>query len=275
MKQIIINWAEKENVIKTIILIGSRANKDITDELSDYDFSVFCETYEPYIKSDEWLSSLGDVWVCVHETRVCSGKIFPTRLIIFEGGIKVDLSFFTLDILQDLISKPYLPEEYNVGYSILLDKEGFAKNFPKPFASIIKKPTRLEFQNVIQEFWFEAYHVAKYLKREDLWSVKFRLGLINDNFLLKMIEWNEQGKRNWKSSFHPTGKNMHLWVSEMTWKEIKGIFASFSISSNWEALLNTISLFRRLAIETGEILNFPYLQELDNNLSDFILKLHK
>ena len=89
----IVTWAKAEKEIKVLILTGSRARDEEVDELSDYDYSIFCSSYETYVKNDEWLKSIGKVWVCVHEKKEIEGRIFPTRLVIFEGGIKVDFSF--------------------------------------------------------------------------------------------------------------------------------------------------------------------------------------
>ncbi|MBE9594784.1 MAG: aminoglycoside 6-adenylyltransferase [Proteobacteria bacterium] len=37
----IVNWAENESEIRTLILEGSRASNSPTDKLSDYDLNVF------------------------------------------------------------------------------------------------------------------------------------------------------------------------------------------------------------------------------------------
>ncbi|MDE3046301.1 MAG: aminoglycoside 6-adenylyltransferase, partial [Verrucomicrobiota bacterium] len=119
-----------------------------------------------------------------------------------------------------------------------------------------KKPSEQEFQRVINEFWFEVHHVAKYLKREDLWSVKFRSGSIYDNFLLKMIEWNEQAKRNWESQLPPLGKRMRSWVDADTWKALHQIFAHFDSSDSRRGLLHLIELFRKIATDTAKRLGY-------------------
>lgn len=257
MKDKIIQWANNESGIRTVILSGSQAN-GTADELSDYDISVFCESLDTYSENDLWLSKIGKVWVCVPEKVFCEGQTFPSRLVIFEGGTKVDFSFYPKNILEKLFFD---------SYQVLIDKDGMAQNLYKPL--IPKKPSEEEFQSVQKEFWFEAYHVAKYLKREDLWLVKFRAGAVNE-FLLKMIEWHAQAQRGWNFNPPHHGKSMQSWVDADTWKEVLKIFPHFDKEDSWRSLKYTIVLFRRLAIATAKDCNFQYLNDVDEHISKFI-----
>ena len=98
----IVQWAQKEDAIKAVMLQGSRA-AGMADAYSDYDLAIFCSDYDSYIKDEKWLSQIGNVWVCVHEKMHQNNNTFPTRLVIFEGGVKVDFGFYTMGILQGLV----------------------------------------------------------------------------------------------------------------------------------------------------------------------------
>lgn len=277
MLQKIIAWATNETPINTLILLGSRGRNEAVDQWSDYDISVFCTHYDAYTESQDWLTEIDKVWVCVNETTLFKNQTFPTRLVIFEGGIKVDFSFFTMDVLQQIsqsIKSGTIPDEYAMGYQVLIDKSNFTKNlnishFPKPKA---QKPTQEEFLRVINEFWFEAYHVAIYLKRNDLWSVKFRSNATH-SFLLQMITWHSEAKNNWSHKVPPNGKNMKSWVEPEIWKAIQNICAHFNTEDSWNSLFNTVDLFRKLSFETSNMLGIDYPKELDKNMSIFLLKL--
>lgn len=275
MESTIISWANQEDAIRALILTGSRAGKQNPDSLADYDLSVFCDSYESYVNSDEWIASLGNVWVWIPEKLSFNDKTFPTRLVIYEEGVKVDFAFFTMDIFEDLCRKDPLPAEYDRGYKILLDKEGTTKTMAKPAFKGFKqsKPSEEEFLGIINEFWFEVHHVAKYLKREDLWSVKFRSGAIHDNYLLKMIRWNEQAKHDWNLETNPIGKRMQSWVDEKTWNALQGVFAHFDSKDGQQCLMNLMTLFRDLSLETANLIGYRYPQKLDKNISEFVEKL--
>ena len=273
--QKIIQWAKEESSIRALILQGSRAANRSIDEFSDYDISVFCSTSQPYTETENWLAGIGVVWVCVKEKISCKGQMFPTRLVIFENGIKVDFSFFPLDSLHQMSNEP-LPNEYNRGYQILLDKDNLTQKLPKPNYQEPKaqKPSSLQFLETIEEFWFEAYHVAVYLKREDLWSVKLRSASMHI-FLLKIIEWEAQARHGWRQMPPPIEKRMVSWIQPGLWQELHGIFAHFDASDSWDALFHTLSLFRRLSIELSHQFGFDYPTALDQNMSHFIMTLRK
>jgi aminoglycoside 6-adenylyltransferase len=137
-------------------------------------------------------------WLSMPEQYGEANEVVPTRLVIFEHGIKVDFAFYTLALLPKM--------RWSGSYRVLLDKEEISTHIKNALRDEIRLPTEEEFATVCKEFWFEAYHVAKYLKRDELWLVKFR-DWSAKTFLLRMIEWNEQGRHNW--NYQPIG-----WVQK-------------------------------------------------------------
>jgi aminoglycoside 6-adenylyltransferase len=273
MLEKILEWGKKEEAVKALILLGSRASRQTVDHFSDYDLSVFCDINESYTGSESWLMQFGNVWVCVKEKVFCKGKIFPSRLVIFEGGIKVDFSFLSLDVLDEIAQSSALPDDYNLGYKILLDKDDrAARMLPPQFEVKAIKPSEQEFHEVVKEFWFEIYHIGVYLKRGDLWSAKFRSWAAH-SFLLKMIEWHAQAKNDWCCSTPPIGKKMFSWVNKDLWKDLHGIFAHFDAEDGWKALFNTMELFRRITAETARELRFINMEELSKDMMGFITTL--
>ncbi len=272
MQQLFINWAHNHPSIKALILVGSRAQQNEVDELSDYDVCVFADSIPSFIDDDQWLSQFGKVWICVHEHKEWEDQSFPTRLVIFDGGIKVDFSFWPTDLLKRWNQGSPMPGDFQAGFKVWVDKEKLTQNLPKHLKPFVSKPTQQMFDTVIQEFWFEAYHVSKYLKRNDLWSALFRMGLLRNHFLLKMIEWNEQARSNWTVPLHPNGKNLHAWVCPETREAIQHVFAHFDQNDCWLALMRAIELFRRISAETAIMCGFT-LSELDQTMTEYILNM--
>jgi aminoglycoside 6-adenylyltransferase len=269
----LVEWGNKEDAVRALILLGSLAGGQPVDAFSDYDLSVFCDTDESYTRSDSWLAQFGDVLVCVKEKVVCKSKTFPSRLVIFEGGVKVDFTFLSIDILDQIVQGGSLPDDYHLGYKILLDKDHrTSEMFPPQCELKAFKPSEQEFQEVVKEFWFEVYHVGVYLKRGDLWSVKFRSWAAN-SFLLKMIEWHAEAGNDWCCSVPPIGKRMRSWISEDLWKDLHGIFAHFDVEDSWKALFNTMELFRRITAETAQSLRFNSMEDLSGNMMGFLTTL--
>lgn len=273
MLEKIVEWGKKEDVVRTLILLGSRAFQQPVDRFSDYDISVFCTADVSYTGSEIWLAQFVNVLVCVKEKVVCKGKTFPSRLVIFEDGVKVDFSFLSLDILDQIAKSSSLPDDYNLGYKILLDKDGrAARMLPPQFEIKAIKPSEQEFHEVVKEFWFEIYHVGVYLKRGDLWYVKFRSWAAH-SFLLKMIEWHAEAENDWCFSSPPIGKRMRSWVNEELLNELHGVFAHFDAEDSWKALFNTMKLFRRITTETARLLQFSSMEDLSEKMMRFITTL--
>lgn len=273
MLEKIVEWGKKEDVVRALILLGSRAGRQPVDRFSDYDISVFCSSDASYTGSESWLAQLGNVLVCVKEKVVCKGKMFPSRLVIFEDGVKVDFSFLSVDALDQIAQNKSLPDDYNHGYNILLDKDQKTSGIiPPQFEVKAIKPSEQEFQELVKEFWFEVYHVGVYLKRGDLWSVKFRSWAAH-SFLLKMIEWHAEAENDWCFSSPPIGKRMRLWVNEELFNELHGVFAHFDAEDSWKALFNTMQLFRRITAETERALQFSSMEDLSEKMMRLITTL--
>ena len=277
MKDKIIEWANNEDHIRAVILIGSRARDLQPDALADYDISIFTHNALIYTQDDLWLSKIGKAWICVHENVLWKEKRYPSRLVIFEDGIKGDFTFYPMDVLNEIIESSTLPEHYRLGYNVWVDKDHLTARMPKPSRVMTRtrKPSEEEFIRIVNEFWFEAYHVGVYLKRGALWQAKYRAGGIYDHFLLKMIEWNELAKVNFDKDIPPMGKRMQEWVGKNTWDSLYQVFGHFDSEDSWKALLKTIELFRELAVDTAKRMGYRYPKDVDLNISKFIGSLKR
>ena len=113
-----VEWGKKEDIVRALILIGSRAGRRLVDNFSNYDLSVFCSADASYTGSESWLIQFGSVLVCIKEKIFYKGKAFPSLLVIFESRIKVDFSFLSLNVLDEIVQSSDLPDDYNLGYKI-------------------------------------------------------------------------------------------------------------------------------------------------------------
>lgn len=121
----IISWASSKENISALMLTGSLASQGLVDDLSDYDIAVYGKNFD-FIKTNKWLDEIEGHLVCVNDKFNFYGYEIPTRLTIFNPYFKVDFSFHPLDLLNKIIDSNALPDEYNIGYQILLDKQGLA-----------------------------------------------------------------------------------------------------------------------------------------------------
>ncbi|MEM1282181.1 MAG: aminoglycoside 6-adenylyltransferase [Chlamydiota bacterium] len=269
-----IDWINSKHLIRLALLTGSFTDGSTTDEFSDLDISLFCSDPQQLTDCNSWLKDIDNVWVVIPEKYRLLGASIPTRLVIFKGGKKVDFSFFSLDQLK-VLEREGLPDAFNIGYEVLVDKDHLGSKLPSPeFVGFREpKPSKEDFHHLIKEFWFEVYHVAKYLYRQDLWSVQFRFSGIYHKILIKMVCWNEAGKNQWDYSTHSLGKRLDNWVGKDTWNTIRNIFPHFDAEEGWIALREMTKLFKRLSHETSKTLGYDNLLVLEGEMRQFITKL--
>ena len=269
-------WAHQNEHIRGLMLTGSLANQSAAkDHLSDYDIAVFGKKFD-FIGSDDWLNEFQEFWICLHDQFDFLGYEIPTRLVIFNDRLKIDFSFYPPEILKKIIGTHELPDDFNIGYRILLDKDEMLNKLPKPTNEgfVVRRPSNAEYAHNVEEFWFEIAHIAKYLIRNDLWTVKFR-DWSAKGLLLQMLQWNSGAKMKWKISPKPNGKEMIKWVDAKAWERLHDCFSAFDPGSSWVALEKTIQLYREIARETAALLNYTYNEILDSNLSAYIAGIVK
>ncbi len=273
----IIAWAQKENAVRATVLTGSRAHNSATDFLADYDVTLFVTDASAYLSDSSWIHALDKVWVEIADKICVPGqKEYHTRLVIFEGGIKVDFAFFTTDVLKNFEAQGDLISRFARAYTVLLDKDGSTKvlDASKIKAPTVAKPSPQEFETVVKEFFFEAYHVAKYLHRNDLWLVKFR-DWATKEFLLRMLEWHAKVQHGWNYDTLYQGKHMQSWCDKETWMALTNCFARFDTEDSWKALIATIELFGCIGKQTAKSLGYQYPTDVDENITGFVLRIRQ
>lgn len=161
-------WLQKlkeDPAVLAALLTGSRG-EGTYDPLSDYDLFLVVDDQEKALETGTWRHAFGRLVLFIPETLSLFGDKLPTRLALFEGGVKADFTIATEDVIGKMAHQP-LPEEWSKGVRVLFDKttklEALVQK--REFAKTRILPQEAEFERVVNEFWFETYHVALYLKR--------------------------------------------------------------------------------------------------------------
>ena len=266
----VVEWAARRPDVRALVLTGSRARADgRVDEVSDYDLEVLTTDRARY-ETDEWMGELGPVWVYLPTTR-SDDERYLTRLVVFAGAVKVDFSFAPPDLLEDMAAAGMLSPLYERGYRVLLDRDGLAARLPEsglrpPARSL---PTEAEFRAAVEEFWFEASHVPKLLKRNELWVVKQRDWTMKE-LLLRMVEWHALAASAGERDVWHIGTRMAEWAEPGVWERLHEAFGGFGADESRRALVATTSLYRDLARETAERLGHAYPEEVDAAISGYV-----
>lgn len=268
----LIDLGETHELIRCMVLFGSRCNPGApVDVFSDYDVVIYAEDPTAFGESDAWFEALGRVLIVFREESERAGHPAYTRLVLYEDGTKIDLGAQHVDEIRGYCAGT-LPPHYDLGYRVLVDKDGLTESLPKPTyrAFIPSPPTKEEYLYAVNEFWFNSTYVAKYLWREDLMAAKFMLEQwLRHHDLRRMLEWSIQIERGWTWKPGAYGRNIRKSLRPEIYEELARTYAAGDFDALWSDLSRTASLFRKVAHEVGDHLGFMYPSSLDQRITAY------
>ena len=268
----LVTWARGEIAIRALVVTGSWARADASvDEFSDLDVQVITRDIDAYTADDSWLDALGEVWI-----RFPLYQDAPYRLVWFAGGHKIDFQFIGADRIQAEISSGDLSDEYKRGYIVALDKDAIYRDLPQSPRVFPAPPTPSaeEVRATINEFWFEAIHVAQFIRRREFWVVKFRDWTMKQD-LLRLLEWQARARREGDVNTWLLGKRIEQWADEEAVHDIREIWTAWDARDLWRGLLIQLALFRRLSSELCAALGISCGDAAHREIERYILRLYE
>ncbi len=134
----------------------------------------------------------------------------------------------------------------------------------------MKKPIRDEYEVLVNEFWWNAHYVPKYLRRDELPFAASMLGqAVRDEYLHTVLEWAIGLQNDWSVNTGVRGRYFKRYLDAQTWREYESTFAGAAIEEQWEAFFNAVALFRRIAKLVGDSLGYPYPGTVDREMTEY------
>jgi aminoglycoside 6-adenylyltransferase len=224
---------------------------------------------ENFRKDDSWIEEFGKImirWPLIAGPTYDSKWI--TRLVLFQDEIRIDF--------QITLTDNFDTGKYDAGFQVLIDKVGLTPNIPTPqFLEFnIEKPGREQYEIIINEFWWDATYVAKYLWRKEIPSAKFMLDTaLRYKHLNTLLNWYIGLKNNWSVNPGIHGKNFEQYLDVKTWNTYKETYASTKIEENWNALFRLFEFVREIAQYIGSEMGFKYPLETEMAVRKYCLKI--
>ena len=274
----LVRWAERRASVRAVLLTSTRTHPGVTVDLfSDYDVILVVTDIRPFFEDRAWLGDFGEVLVVYRDPiKIEYGGPRFAYITQYEQGTKIDFTLWSVDIPPQIAREPELPDELDVGYLVLLDKEGLCDGFKPPTftAYIPSPPTEASYHNLIEEFFHEATYVAKHLWRGDLMAAKYNLDqMMKLDNLRVMLEWLIETEHNWSLKPGACGKGLQKHLPPELGRELEATYVGPGTRENWDALFRTIALFRRVAIQVGDCLGHAYLDDLDRRVVAYLHKV--
>lgn len=273
-------WAENRPDIRGAVIIGSRARVDhAADEWADLDIVIVTTDPEHYVSTCDWISSFGKPLLTFIEPTSTGDE--KERRVLFEGMLDVDFAIVSREkawnLLQpgtDLQATAQASNLLGRGVRVLIDKDGMAGQLSAIAASVKKPapnpPTQEEFLAVVSDFVYHAVFTAKHLRRGELWWTVTALDCYMQRLLLQMIEWHALATHEWKYDTWFRGRFLEEWAHPRAVKGLREAFARYDEKDIKHALLAATDLFRWLATETAQRMNYSYPTKAHNKVTKWI-----
>lgn len=255
----IVQWATHRPQVQAIVLTGSLARADGSiDEYSDIDVEVITSDPETLESDDLWLVEFGEPAIVIR-LRTGEQQRWATRLVIYSDGGRVDFTIAGTDRIESMAETDRLNDLYERGYRVLLDKSSITAGLPAASRKARPSglPTQHAFTTAVEEFWFEASHVPRYLERNELWLVKLRDWAMKQQ-LLRMAEWHAITHSNSDADTWHNGQQIEAWLDPTAFAELHRCFGRFDAADAGRAYTATIALFSRLAREVAHAASLQY-----------------
>ncbi|MGI9582518.1 AadS family aminoglycoside 6-adenylyltransferase [Chryseobacterium sp. RRHN12] len=274
----IIHWAENNPDIRAVLLTSSLVNPYApVDDFSDLDVELVFKNKTPYESDNEWISFFGDPISMIEEGDSVFGGKHAMKMVLYKDHVKVDFKLYQVPEFIKEVNEETLPEDWDVGYKVLIDKDKLTENLKPPtYQSImIQKPTEKKFQQLMNDFWWDTTYVAKCLKRGDIFYAKFMSeNVLRTDYLVPLIEWYIAENHNWNNiTTNKHGRLFKQYLSQELWHKAEATFSGSNISENWSALFAYADLVHEMGAYLAENLNFTYPEQLESDIRNYLSEI--
>lgn len=273
----IIEWSQKNEDVKALILTSSLVNPLApVDEFSDLDIELIFESNKNYISDKNWILNFGSPIAMIEEDESYFDDKHAIKMVLYDDGVKVDFKLYSKSNFIEETKRKELPEDWDIGYKILMDKDGITKQMLRPTyqVSIIKKPTEKEFMNLLNDFWWDTTYVAKCLARDEIFYAKFASEtIVRTEYLTPLIEWHIASEHNWNITTNKHGRLFKKYLPQEMWKKIEHTFSGSNIKENWTALFSMADLVSEIGIGLSKKLDYKYPDKLEENIRKYLIGL--
>ena len=272
-------WGTAHPLVCAMILTSSRTRPDgPVDLLSDYDLILAVSDVGPFAFDDAWISDYGRPMVRWGDQGEMHDLATYFRGMVYQNYVKIDYSIWPVELLGHIEALALLPDQLDVGYRVLLDKDQRTAGWKPPSyqAHIPARPTEAEYLALVEEFWWGTTYVAKSPWRDELVFAKWVLDQdLKLETMRRMLEWRIEIDHHWSVSPGIHGRGLKQLLPPDIWSEFAMTYVSLDVQETWAALDRVIALFRQVAPDVGHALGYTYLQQVDDQVSTYLEAIRK
>ncbi len=265
----LLKWAEPNADIRCILVLGSQARTEVpADVWSDMDAAILTREPEALLRDSRWIAHFGRV-VCTFTEGTGVGA-WKERRVLYADNRDVDFAILPADGLQSPDALRVVAAVLARGYKILIDRDDFQSIIGEmqvqPAAP--RRPTALEIENEINDFYYHITWILKKIARGELWTATSCINNHLSRLLLDMITWKVITGQGSKIDTWHNGRYLERWAPRWAQERLRSCFATYSAEAALEALASAQTLYRELAADVAQHVGWRFPQELDQSIRD-------
>ena len=275
--QDVIKFAENNKNIEALLITSSMANpKAETDIFSDLDVVIVTDNPKIFVNNKDWCNQFGEIMVSFNDNFKLEGITSYTSLVLYKDYIRIDFSIWPTELLKKIAEYNKLPAFLDIGYEVLYDKNNLTTelNEASNQAYQTNKPTKSEYERVVNNFWWDITYIAKYLWRDQFYFAKYMDYFIKYNLLQPMVEWLIGVENNWEVNPGKQGSNFKKHLNDKLWQELMATFSGSDFQENWDSTFKMMDFFSKAAKKVAYRLRFEYPQNLEEDVREYIEKIY-
>jgi aminoglycoside 6-adenylyltransferase len=275
----LVRWADERADVRAVILTSTRTDQDVhTDPFSDFDVILAVPDVTPFFGSRTWLSEFGEVLVLYRDpVRTREGGESFAYITQYADGLKMDFTIAATGVIEAIAAASAagggLPDDLDVGYTVLLDKDRLTDGLTPPTrtAFVPARPSEEEFATLVEVFFHEATYVAKHLWRGDLMPAKYCFDhVMKQQKLRTALEWLVETEHDWSLPTRAYGKGLQDLLPPDVWAALENTYVGAGTEDNWDALFATVELFRDVATTVAARLGYEYSRAIDGRTCRYL-----
>lgn len=275
----VLRWAEGDARVRAVLMTSTRVTAGAPlDLLSDYDLVLIVSDMAPFTTAGDWVREIGEPLLRVRDVTEDLGIAVQNDMLIFTDGVKIDFSIWPVSLNTQIQAAGRLPDEFDYGYRVLLDRDDLTSAWPAPRHAAFRElpPTPERFQSLVEEFWFVTTYVAKNLWRQEFIPARVIFDYeLKYLIVLKMLTWRAGIDHHWTIQPGFFGKGMQRYLAPHIWDTWLATYSGPSTSEMWAALHATIELFREVAQSVAADMGFSYPHQTDSLMLDYLHQIEQ
>lgn len=242
--------AEGREDVRVLVLNGSLVNPNVlTDRFQDVDVTCFVDDVTSFIEDRSWMKPLGDVLIMQTPDEMPGQSLYErfAFLVQFTAGHRVDLTVRPLRDVQETIHADSLS-------LVLIDKDMIAgRPVPSDDGYSIKRPSRFDYEQCWNEFWWVSLYVVKGLERNQLLYALDHVTIMRD-MLRQMMAWDVGYATDFSTNIGKAGDALVKHLSDQAWSAYLHTYPvadAKAITAAFDVLVEQFYIFSRLVSEAG------------------------